>query len=118
MAKDAKKVTDDNIISQWSKNSASHDALWKVVVRIAEEYRLGFDDRDEVIFEENARDKHKTNVSNTVPIGLDATQLLADIKTDIKDSKFKIDSKELSFKIDPQIHVVNNNEIFQAVTQK
>lgn len=118
MAKDTTKISDDNIKAQWSKNNASHDALWKVVVRIAEEYGLGFDENGEVIFEENADNKAKSDAPTTAPTSIDATKLIAEIKTAISTIGVNIENPKMKIEISDQIHVKNNNEIFQAVTEK
>lgn len=68
MAKDISKLTDDNFKAQWTKENAAHDALWKVLVRIAEEYGLGFDSKGEVVFEDGANNKTKSNVPNATPM--------------------------------------------------
>lgn len=118
MAKDTTKISDDNIKAQWSKNNASHDALWKVVVRIAEEYGLGFNENGEVIFDENADKKSKSDAPTTSPTSIDSAKLIAEIKSALSTSGVNIENPKMKIEISDQIHVKNNNEIFQAVTEK
>ena len=118
MAKDASKISDDNIKAQWSKVNASHDALWKVVVRIAEEYGLGFDENGEVIFEEKADNKPKSDAPTPLSTSIDTTKLVAEIKAAMSTVGFNIENPKMKVEISDQIHVKNNNEIFQAVTEK
>lgn len=118
MAKDISRLTDDNFKVQWNKENAAHDALWKVLVRIAEEYGLGFDNNGEVIFEDGANNKAKSNVSNATPTATDITKLINEIKAVISSSTPKTDTSKLTVKLSPEIHVKNNNDVFQAVTEK
>ncbi|WP_270436444.1 hypothetical protein [Candidatus Bacteroides intestinigallinarum] len=118
MAKDISKLTDDNFKAQWTKENAAHDALWKVLVRIAEEYGLGFDSKGEVVFEDGANNKTKSNVPNATPMATDTTKLINEIKSVISSSIPKTDTSKLTVKLSPEIHVKNNNDVFQAVTEK
>jgi hypothetical protein len=118
MAKDNPKLTDDNFKAQWTKENAAHDAQWKVLVRIAEEYGLGFDTKGEVIFEDGANDKAKSNVPNAAPTTIDTTQLVTDIKNAISGVMPKVDTSKLKIDFSPQIHVKNNNDVFDSVTAK
>ena len=118
MAKDISRLTDDNFKVQWNKDNAAHDAQWKVLVRIAEEYGLGFDNSGEVIFEDGTNNKDKSNVQNAVPMAVDTTKLINEIKTVISNAIPKVDTSKLTVQFSPQIHVKNNDEVFQTVTEK
>lgn len=118
MAKDISRLTDDNFKVQWNKDNAAHDAQWKVLVRIAEEYGLGFDNKGEVIFEDGTNNKDKSNVPNAEPMAVDTTKLINEIKTVISNAMPKVDTSKLTVQFSPQIHVKNNNEVFQVVTEK
>lgn len=118
MAKDISRLTDDNFKVQWNKDNAAHDAQWKVLVRIAEEYGLGFDNKGELIFEDGTNNKDKSNVPNAVPMAVDTTKLINEIKTVISNAIPKVDTSKLTVQFSPQIHIKNNDEVFQTVTEK
>lgn len=46
----------------------------------------------------------------------DKTTLLTDIKTAVNEAMSNIDATKLSVQISPQIHIKNNNEVFDAVS--
>lgn len=118
MAKDNSKITDVNIQSQWKKQNDAHKAQFKILVRIAEEYGLSFDEEGEVLFEGEANNKVKSNVPNATPMAIDTTQLSSAIKAAFNGAMPKVDTSKITVQISPDIHIKNNNEVFNTITDK
>ena len=49
---------------------------------------------------------------------VDSDKLVNDIKTDINGAVPKVNTSKLTVQFSPEIHIKNNNEVFQMVTDK
>lgn len=101
MAKESNKLTDDTIKAQWSKNNSEHSKLWNAVGHLGEEVGMAFDGDGNVTFRED-------RVSVAPQPTIDEDMLRSIIASAIKENMPKIDT---------DIHIKNNQEVFTAVTE-
>lgn len=118
MVKDGSKITDENIRSHWDKDNKAHDAMWNALVRIGEEYGLGFDENGNELFSETPGKKNESVVPLIQAPAIDMTKLQIDIQQTIKTTLTSGIKPNVTVKIDDSFYQKNNNVIFDSVTEK